>query len=411
MAQQQIKKKKKKKRNRDTFIGRCKIRIVRFLMGKILPRYYDHYAKKPVDEDKVIFVESRYEKLSNNFELIYDRLSKDDSLNIKIHLLRHLFVGRLEHFRRCFALAKDAATAKYIFICEGCRVTGKLNIRPETTVFQVWHGCGLGKRFGFSCVNKEFGGNLEERRFSNIYKADYASVSAPSIIPYFEEAFGKGENNPIEVLALGMSRTDIYFDKERIAKAYDNLYAAVPEARGKKVICYSPTFRGNPSEASVPDLPDYCAMADRFRDDYVLIVKYHPMIQSVPAIPDYCKGFAFDVSKTLSSDDAVMSSDIYINDYSSLMYDCSLMNRPQLFYAPDVDDYEDERGMYFDYETSVPSKVLKTTDELIEAIENIDNYDFDRLAEFREKYMSSCDGHSTDRIIAKMFGDRVIKGS
>ena len=59
-----------------------------------------------------------------------------------------------------------------------------------------------------------------------------------------------------------------------------------------------------------------------------------------------------------------------------------------------------------DYFELAPGPVVKSTTEIIEYIQNIDKlFDKERVHAFREKFMSSCDGHATERIMDIMFQD------
>ena len=94
-----------------------------------------------------------------------------------------------------------------------------------------------------------------------------------------------------------------------------------------------------------------------------------------------------------------------ITDYSSLIFEYSLMNRPMVFYSYALDSYYDWRGFYYDYEEMTPGPVCRTMEELMDALANVDaQFDQERLDEFREKFMGACDGHATERIEKLMFG-------
>ena len=74
-----------------------------------------------------------------------------------------------------------------------------------------------------------------------------------------------------------------------------------------------------------------------------------------------------------------------------------------IFFAPDIDDYDDWRGFYYDYDEMTPGPIYRETGDLIEYIQNIDS-DFDRqtVVSFKEKFMGSCDGHVTERILREV---------
>ena len=70
------------------------------------------------------------------------------------------------------------------------------------------------------------------------------------------------------------------------------------------------------------------------------------------------------------------------------------------FFAPDLSDYDDWRGFYYDYEDLTPGPVFEQTQPLIDWICQLDNgFDPSEIRAFRQKFMSSCDGHATERIL------------
>ena len=206
------------------------------------------------------------------------------------------------------------------------------------------------------------------------------------------------------VKPLGISRTDVFFDDKFIQAAIDRVRTAIPQSKDKKIIFYAPTFRGRIASAEGPNMLDMERMAEELGDEYVLVVKHHPLIKNPPIIPPGVKDkFAFDVTKDGSIDDFICASDICISDYSSLIYEYSLFERPMLFFAYDLEDYFDWRGFYYNYEELTPGPIVTSTEEIIHYIKNIDTlFDKKVVQDFRERFMSSCDGHSTERIIKAM---------
>jgi CDP-glycerol glycerophosphotransferase (TagB/SpsB family) len=103
-------------------------------------------------------------------------------------------------------------------------------------------------------------------------------------------------------------------------------------------------------------------------------------------------------------EEALCAADICISDYSSLIFEYSLFERPMLFYAYDYDTYGKYRGTYYDYESFIPGKMVRTEEELMDAVVNMDSwFDKTQVREFKEKYMRFCDGHSTKRVAAACF--------
>ena len=92
-------------------------------------------------------------------------------------------------------------------------------------------------------------------------------------------------------------------------------------------------------------------------------------------------------------------ADVIITDYSSIVFDASLMGKPMVFYAPDYKKYEDE--FYFDYDKYLPGEKLYSGDSLLDALRRADeNSSKERIAEFCRKEMNACDGNATKKVIA-----------
>ena len=99
-------------------------------------------------------------------------------------------------------------------------------------------------------------------------------------------------------------------------------------------------------------------------------------------------------------EELLCTCDLCISDYSSLIFEYSLFERPLVFFAYDLEEYGDWRGFYYDYEELTPGPVLRTTVEVIQYIRETEKeFDPERIRAFRNKFMSACDGHATDRLI------------
>ena len=76
------------------------------------------------------------------------------------------------------------------------------------------------------------------------------------------------------------------------------------------------------------------------------------------------------------------------------------MERPMIFLAYDLEEYYDDRGFYYPYEEMMPGPIVKTTEEVIQRLLHLEEwFDPDRVCQFRNKFMSACDGHVTERLL------------
>lgn len=379
---------------------------VKFVTFRILFRgIYLIHARKPLQQDKVLFVEVREQKISDSFQLLYKKIKKSGSYRVHTHYLRTGFVGRLEYLRRCTAMLRDLGDAKYVFLNEGCNVIGSIPMRSETVLTQTWHACGAFKRFGFSTAELKYGETAEEMRKYPYYgNTDYVTLSSPDIAWAYEEAMLLHGHKEC-LVPTGVSRTDVFFRKRFIEAAKTHFAQCVPFAAGKKIILYAPTFRGHAKEAVSPGQLDISMLKQALGQEYVLVIKHHPFVKNPPAVPKGCSDFAKDVTKELSIEELLCVSSLCISDYSSLVFEYSLFERPMLFFAYDLEDYFDWRGFYYDYYELAPGPIVRTNEELIGQIRQLEvHFDPQRIQKFRQRFMASCDGHATERILELVFG-------
>ena len=107
----------------------------------------------------------------------------------------------------------------------------------------------------------------------------------------------------------------------------------------------------------------------------------------------------YDLTDYESIEELMLISDILITDYSSLMVEYTILNKPIVLFAYDLDNYlENERGFYIDYKKDVPGTIVKTTEELIRTIKN-NNFSTRRLNEFKNLQFDNLDGKASKRIV------------
>ena len=364
------------------------------------PHEYDKaVAQTEVDPKKVILLDVKSQSMPDAFSLLAPYL-REKGYNVQfVGLGQNEYIGWIEYYKRCLELMRNLASAKFVYVCDACDVVSCLDLRPETIVVQLWHACGAFKKWGMSTADRVFGGTSKSIQRHPFYEnLSLVTVSSPEVKWAYREAMIL-EDEPETVQALGVSRTDVFFDEEYLANARAEVEAAVPAVAGKKLLFYAPTFRGHAGNAEAPNEFDLPAMRDALADEWVLVIKHHPFVKELPEIPEDCRDFAFMVTD-VSTEKLLCVADVCISDYSSLVFEYSLFGRPMAFFAYDLDEYDDWRGFYYNYDEMTPGPVLKTTDELIDYIEHIDErFDAAEVAAFREKFMSACDGHATERIV------------
>jgi len=274
--------------------------------------------------------------------------------------------------------------------------------RPGTTIIQTWHACGAFKKVGYSLLDKTFGADEELTRRVRIHSNyDVCLVASKSSAPHYAEAFGQ----PLERFEsrFGIPRTDVFFGEEQLARTREAVRRRYGLLDGRRVILYAPTFRGDTiASARATDDLDLELLHETLGEDHVVLVRLHPFIHSRTVIGPSLAGFAIDVSDYPDINELMLVSDVLVTDYSSAIFEYALLGRPMVFFAPDYEAYERERGFYFDYRTGVPGPIFETTADLA-AYLRAGVFDVDRVERFRNDSFDVADGHSatyvTDELI------------
>lgn len=378
----------------------------RFLIFRVLyPLWYRLHALRPMQAKKVLFVEVRRETLSNSFALLYDAFCALPGFDASVFYLRIDTPRAFDRLRRGLTLVAIAARTRYIFLNEACKEVNLLPLRRGTRLVQVFHACGAFKHFGRSTADTLFGdsGRMMDY-FPGYNRASLVTVSSPEVIWAYAEAMDM-QAIPERIVATGVSRTDVFFDAAFVAAAVDRVRRQAPQAGGKKILLYAPTFRGDVKRCTAPDALDIEAMARALSSEYVLLVKQHPLVRQRPPIPAAASGFAVDVSDLCAIDDLLCAADLCITDYSSLIFEYSLFERPMIFFAYDMETYVQWRDFYYPLPEIAPGPILSTTQAVIDAIERAGAwFDAAQLRAFRQRFMSACDGQATGRIVSLVLG-------
>ena len=380
---------------------RWMVKIYKYMtLKKLYPSTYRKYAKNPVKENKIVFLEVRLQELTDNFQRIYTALQKKGGYEMVICHIGDGLLSRKEQYHNSLAALKEIADAKYVFINDSSSLISCIPLRKETKVIQTWHACGAFKKFGFSTAEKKFGGTREQLLKYPLHKNfSIVTVSSPEVVWAYAEAFNMNDRKK-DILPTGISRTDVFYDQDAIRAAYEKVHKLMPSSRKKKVILYAPTYRGRVAKAYSPEEMDLQRMHQELGEEYVIVFKHHPFVKKRPQVPEELKEFAVDMTDDMAIEELLMVSDICISDYSSLVFEFSLFERPMIFFAYDLDEYFDWRGFYYPYEEMTPGPICKETGEMIDYIKNLDTrFDKQQVTAFKEKFMSACDGHATERIL------------
>ena len=197
---------------------------------------------------------------------------------------------------------------------------------------------------------------------------------------FYDELCKRAFSYDGKILKIGCPKNDTLINdnqvtkKERVCELYNI-------SKEKLIVIYVPTFRNsydsNPYDIDFKRLKD--CIKNKYNKECEILVKLHPVAIDVYRFED-------DSNMILANDfndtqQLLLASDIIITDYSSVMFEGMIADKPVILYANDIDSYVDERGFYFEL-NELPFPLAKNNDELMDIIENND------LNEMKNKYDS-----------------------
>ncbi|MEG2050839.1 MAG: CDP-glycerol glycerophosphotransferase family protein [Oscillospiraceae bacterium] len=357
------------------------------------------YSKSKVIPNRVTFLSNRRDDLSGNFEYIYNILKEDESLDIQM-LLDSTPPHRATN-KHIIKFAKLYSTSAVVIVDDFFELTSIVRKKKDVKLIQVWHACGAFKTFGFSRLGKP-GGPKQSTSHHRCY--DYAVVSSENIRRYYSEGFGISLE---KVVATGVPRTDIFFDKKYKIQKQAEFYQQYPQLKGKKIMLFAPTFRGNGKlTGSYPVKKfDLKTIYEQTNGEYAIIVKLHPFISDRFTIPKEYKDSIFDFSENSELNDLLFVTDLLVTDYSSVVFEASLLNVPMLFYAFDLNEYIASRDFYCEYKSFLPGKIAYDIPDFLKAVKEND-FETEKIEAFRNKFFDEQDGQSAMRV-AKLVNEIV----
>lgn len=283
------------------------------------------------------------------------------------------------------------ATSKYRI--DNCQESKYLKPRKDTIYLQTWHGTPL----------KKIAQDIEDSSFDEVKKDwekdssywTYLLSSSTQVSKLLSKAFLIDEE---KIITLGYPRNDMLMNVSEEIK--NKIFKKVGISTNKKVILYAPTFRDDEKDYFSIKLNLHNFISS-LSDEYILLIRMHTNIKN-KSVENFDKKNIYDVSLYDDIQELYAISDILVTDYSSVFFDYSLLQKPIIFYAYDLDKYKNVlRGFYFDYE-SLPGVIVKSEVELYTCIKNIENYNYDKLIDFNHKFNEFQSDKSTFQILEKV---------
>ena len=353
-----------------------------FLKHKIYGKLFSIFKVFPLKENKISFIIDSNQSFKGNLDYIKKEFERQGNFEFNF-----FYKDKIS-----FNSFKNLATSKYVFLNDNFFPLAFMKFRDETEVVQLWHAPGASKKFGGSVCSPE---ELEILSMAS-ENTDYLITSSKKVEKEYIEAF---QIDKSKIEALGLPRLDYYFENHDLDKLKSEFCREYDIDSSKKIILYAPTFRDEEKYNNVFDFLDLERFNEVLGDEYVLALRLHPKIKNFYKEDISSKGKYVDVSEFESEQELMLISDILITDYSSIMIEYAVLNRPIIFFTYDLEYYlANERGFYYDFKETVPGPIVHTSDELIDIIKN-DEFDKSKISDFVMTQFDVIDGKASKRVV------------
>ena len=337
------------------------------------------YRKK--EKDQIVFADSCYDEVPFSMLRMYQALQEKE-YPVTVDVCDYRKMSFVQSTLRAIRFMKLYARAKVVFICDNFLPVVSCRKDPETTVVQLMHSCGLGKKIGYDAKD-----DIPVGYRGFVYRNyDLVTVSSPGCV----EPIAHGMRHSTDVVkAVGTSRTDFYFEEDWTQQCREDFFAQYPQAKGKIIVLWAPTFRGNAEDPKQVGTAEIERLEQALGEEFFLIRKVHPHVDNRYHLS----------SCSIPTEYLLPVADLLITDYSSIVADFMFFNKPYVLFAPDWEQYKRERGLYVDFGSLSPYLVTdsaKLKDTVLQALQDpCEEY----VTRNREFHLSACDGHSTERIV------------
>lgn len=332
--------------------------------AKVRPKIIDD-RYRCVGNKKVLFVSDRKLERAENIRAVWNRCR---------HQKRFVQINTKSGKYELSQAAKNGYDA-VVTDEHSVPIEDKGNLK----ILMIGHGCTDGKQYGLDQAHPYFGEKTSEQ-------LDCRSTTSEDT----RQIAASSAGIPVEkCIALGMPRSDSYFDGSIKPVSFN----------GKSFYLFAPTFRIY-EEGELPKY-DWEAIDSLLNDNELLVVKRH--MKTTRRLLEKSYRHIIEVSNAERSDKYIMGCDVLITDYSTIVVDGYLCGKPSVLFCPDKDVYMSARGMYREYPDFYSSKSCSNERELVELIRKAKE---DGMGDIERNCLEvtcgACDGHSTERVLAKL---------
>lgn len=334
-----------------------------------------------VDENVVLFNSFGGQKFDDSPKAIYDYMIKNDKYK------NYKFYWAFNHPEK-YSLERGEKiknnTFKYFFVALKAKfwisnsgIERGLKFKNKKTLYiNTWHGTTIKK------LGNDQNNNLCKFKTT---KPDIMYAQGKYDIDTLSSAFNIDKSH---FVLSGLPRNDS-LSKAITKTELKDIKSKLNIPSDRKVIIYMPTFREFDKDKNgsyiAPPI-NLSKWKKNLKDEYVLLFRAHYETKKILGIKN--DKFVYDVSSYEPLEELLKISDVLISDYSSVMFDYSILGRPIFSFAYDYEKYIENRGVYIDIRKELPNGICENEDQLLEKIKNC-NYEEEiiKSRNFKNKYI------------------------
>lgn len=358
-------------------------------IGTFILNFIYLFIKLIPTKNKITMISRQSNTEPMDFRLIREEIERRNNKTKVVVLCHQLdgginstFINKIKYIFHMFKQMYHIATSKVVILDTYCMVISILKHKKRLKVIQIWHSMGTMKKFGYAVLGLNEGSSEKIAYAMKMHKNyDYILASSDA----YKDHLASGFNcNPDIILTYPLPRYDLLVDSGFDKRCKDKIESTYPILKKKKNIVYCPTFRKYECgfEEALNKLIE-CVDLNK----YNLILKLHPLSK----VNIDVKNDGVIIDKKYATFDMLSIADYVISDYSCVIYEAAVKNIALYFYNFDMDTYLDKRGLAIDYYKELPGIISKDPKDIINDIEK-NNYDYKKLKEFSDKYVTPSDG-------------------
>ncbi len=258
-------------------------------------------------------------------------------------------------------------------------------------IIQLWHGAPLKRLHLDSPVTTRIGGPAPVRiLLRRMYEAGAKQVAlyVAGSVESAERLRSAFRVDPGRVQVLGDPRDDALAEQRRDPAAAAEARARVLELLRNAgteafpsgheadlsgpLVLYAPTWRDGDPDPAIPDAAELAAIRGALeRLGAHLVIRSHPLGAGAysEALGGRIHGLGADLVRDITP--LLGAFDAVITDYSSIAIDFSLLSRPIVWFAPDLEVYAATRGLYEPLEVTASGRIERTWGETLDRLSEV----------------------------------------